>query len=42
MIVFVGFVYGDVSISDRTVSNGETIGKVESTYKPQFIATFNL
>jgi hypothetical protein len=42
LIVFVGFVYGAVSISDYTASNGEMIGKVESTYNVEVIATFNV
>ena len=42
LIVFVGFVYGAVSISDYTASNGEMIGKVESTYKVEVIATFHV
>ena len=42
LIVFVGFVYGAVSISDYTASNGEMIGKVESTYKAEVIAKFNV
>jgi hypothetical protein len=40
--VFVGFVYGAVSISDYNASNGEMAGKVESTDKAEVIAIFNV
>jgi hypothetical protein len=40
--VSVGFVYDAVSISDYTASNGEMAGKVESTYKAEVVAIFNV
>ena len=42
MYLFVGFLYGAVSLSDYTVWNGEMTGKVESTYKAQVIVKFNI